>query len=182
MARLFDEITPELAAFIAAQPLFFVATAPAGTDGHVNCSPKGLDTFRVLGPHDVAYLDLTGSGAETIAHVRENGRITFMFCAFDGRPSILRLHGRARAIPWSSPEADALRARFEPLPGARSIVHAQIERVATSCGYAVPIMRKESDRTTLLDWATKKGPDGLNTYRREKNSESIDGLSAHTDA
>ena len=182
MARLFDEITPELAEFIAAQPLFFVATAPAGDDGHVNCSPKGLDTFRVLGPREVCYLDLTGSGVETIAHVRENGRITFMFCAFEGRPSILRLYGRARAIPWTSSAADPFRRRFEPLPGTRSIIHARIERVATSCGYGVPVMHKESDRPTLLDSATKKGPRGLETYRREKNTESIDGLPALTEA
>jgi hypothetical protein len=178
MAKVHDEITPELRAFIARQPLFFVATAPLAETGHVNLSPKGLDTLRVLDGHTVAYLDLTGSGNETAAHLLENGRITFMFCAFTGAPKILRLYGRGRAVLPDAPEWEELRARFPDLPGVRQIVVAAVTRVQTSCGYAVPRMETVEQRDTLVRWAEAKGEDRLSGYRQEKNTVSIDGLPA----
>jgi Pyridoxamine 5'-phosphate oxidase len=175
MGRVLEAITDELAEFIAAQRVFFVATAP--TDGgHVNVSPKGLDTFAVLDPNTVAYLDLTGSGVETVAHLRENGRITIMFCAFDGKPNILRLYGRGEVLPIGEPSADALLPRFGEYPGARSVICVQVDRVSTSCGYGVPLLSYEGERDQLLQFAERRGPDGLVEYRDEKNAVSIDGL------
>ena len=175
MGRVLGVITDELAAFIAAQRVFFVATAP--TDGgHVNVSPKGLDTFAVLDANTVAYLDLTGSGVETVAHVRENGRITIMFCAFDGKPNIVRLYGRGEVLPLGEPEADALLPRFGEYPGARSVIRVEVDRVSTSCGYGVPLLSYEGERDQLLQFAERRGPDGLVEYREEKNAVSIDGL------
>jgi hypothetical protein len=162
--------------FIAAQPLFFVATAPRADDGHVNVSPKGLDTFRVLSAKCVAYLDLTGSGNETAAHLLENGRITLMFCAFSGKPSILRLYGRGRCVLPHSPEWPELSGRFTLLAGARQIIVCEVERVQTSCGMAVPQMQLESQRDALLKWAAAKGDEGLRQYRQKKNLQSIDGI------
>jgi Pyridoxamine 5'-phosphate oxidase len=175
MGRVFDAITDELAAFIAAQRVFFVATAP--TDGgHVNLSPKGLDTFAVLDPKTVAYLDLTGSGIETVAHLRENGRITIMFCGFDGKPNIVRLYGQGEVLPTGEPETDALLPRFGSYPGARSVIRVGVDRVSTSCGYGVPLLHYEGERDQLTTWADRRGPDGLVEYRGEKNAVSIDGL------
>jgi hypothetical protein len=171
-----ERITPELTEFLEAQPVFFVATAPLADDGHVNLSPKGYDTFRVLDEHTVAYLDLTGSGAETMAHLRENGRITLMFCAFSGRPNIVRLFGRGDVLPVGTPEAAPLVARFPTLPGARAVVTIDVDRVQTSCGYAVPLMELVDDRNQLIEWAAKKGDEKLEEYRQEKNATSIDGL------
>lgn len=178
MGRVLESISAEIAEFVAAQPVFFVATAPRSDEGHVNCSPKGLDTFRVLDPNTVAYLDLTGSGAETIAHVRENGRITLMFCAFDGKPNIVRLYGRARVIAWDHPDSEPFRARFPAFRAARSIVEVNVHRVSTSCGYGVPILRLEGDRAQLLDWAERKGDAGLRAYWHDQNATSIDELPA----
>ena len=178
MGRVLDEITPDIATFLERQPVFFVATAPTGADGHVNCSPKGLDTFAVLGPHDVAYLDLTGSGAETIAHLRENGRITLMFCSFEGAPNIVRLYGHGTAMSASHPEASPLLERFPEFPGARGVIRVLVDRVSTSCGYGVPILRTVEERSRLLEWAEKRGEEGLREYRRENNTRSIDGLRA----
>jgi Pyridoxamine 5'-phosphate oxidase len=175
MGRALDAISDDLAAFIARQHVFFVATAPSD-GGHVNVSPKGLDTFAVLDQNTVAYLDLTGSGVETIAHLRENGRMTIMFCAFDGKPNIARLYGRGKVLPIGEPEADALLSRFRAYPGARSVIHVQIDRVSTSCGYGVPLLGYEGERDQLLQWAERRGPDGLVEYREEKNAASIDGL------
>ena len=175
MGRVLDAITDELAAFIAAQRVFFVATAP--TDGgHVNLSPKGLDTFTVLDPNTVAYLDLTGSGIETVAHLRENGRITIMFCAFDGKPNIVRLYGRGEVLAIGEPDADALLPRFGSYPGARSVIRVHVDRVSTSCGYGVPRLTYDGERDQLTTWAERRGPDGLVGYREEKNAVSIDGL------
>jgi hypothetical protein len=176
MAKTYDAITPELHKFIVAQPLFFVASAPLDAAGHVNLSPKGLDSLRVLSPHQVAYLDLTGSGNETSAHLRENGRITFMFCAFAGPPRILRLYGCGRTVLPTSPEWDELRARFPIFPGVRQIIVADITRVQTSCGFAVPLMQYEGQRDTLIRWAEAKGEHGLVDYWQEKNVSSVDGL------
>jgi hypothetical protein len=177
MGKVFDHITDELRAFVAAQPLFFVASAPLAGDGHVNLSPKGLDGFRVLSPRRVAYLDLTGSGNETAAHVQENGRITFMFCAFAGPPRILRLYGTGRVVLPDTPGWAELRGHFPELPGARQIVAAEITRVQTSCGFGVPLMDDPHQRDTLIRWAEAKGDD-LPAYRKQKNARSIDGLPA----
>jgi hypothetical protein len=175
MGRVLDAITDELAAFIAAQRVFFVATAP--TDGgHVNLSPKGLDTFTVLDPSTVAYLDLTGSGIETVAHLRENGRITIMFCAFDGKPNIVRLYGRGEVLPTGEPEADALLPCFGEYPGARSVIRVRVDRVSTSCGYGVPLLEYAGERDELLKFAERRGPEGLVQYREDKNAASIDGF------
>lgn len=178
MAKKFEAITPELARFIAAQPLFFVATAPLAASGHPNLSPKGLDTFRVLSASRVAYLDLTGSGNETAAHLLENGRITFLFCAFGGDPRILRLYGRGRVVAPGAEEWEGLAGAFPAYSGARQVVVAEIEFVQTSCGFGVPAMELAGQRETLIRWAEAKGPEGLAKYRREKNARSLDGLPA----
>lgn len=173
---LLSEIDATLKKFIEAQPMFFVATAPLAAHGHLNLSPKGLDSFRILGPRQVAYLDVTGSGVETVAHLKENGRIVFMFCAFQGPPKILRLHGHGRVLEPATPEFQAMAMHFPAYQSARSIIVADISRVADSCGYGVPLMQFEASRQQHFAWAEKKGPDGLKTYRKEKNSRSIDGL------
>jgi hypothetical protein len=176
MARTYDGIDDDLREFIESQHVFFVATAPSGAGGHVNVSPKGLDTFRVVDDHTVAWLDLTGSGVETLAHLRDNGRITIMFCAFDGPPRIVRLHGHGVALPLGDPDAVSLLAGLPDYPGKRSIVRVAVERVSTSCGYAVPRLDYQGDRPTLVQWAERKGPDGIAAYQAEKNASSLDGL------
>jgi len=175
--EVFDRISDELAAFIAVQPLFFVATAPL-SGGHVNLSPKGLDTLRVVDPTTVAYLDLTGSGNETSAHMAENGRLTIMLCSFDSKTMILRLYGRGRTVLPADAEFATLRPRFADLPGERQIIVLDVERVQTSCGYAVPRMDNPRHRDTLVRWAEKKGPEGIVDYQQQKNVLSIDGLPA----
>lgn len=176
MARAHESISPELRTFIEGQHVFFVASAPTGPDGHVNVSPKGMDTFRVLGPTRVAYLDLTGSGNETAAHLVQNGRITFMFCAFDDTPRILRLYGTGRAIGPGSAEWAELAPLFPSLPGSRQIILADVSRVQTSCGFGVPLMNFAGHRDALVRWAQAKGEDGLLRYRDQHNRASIDGL------
>jgi len=183
MGRAFDAITDQMCEFIERQHVFFVATAPSGDDGRVNLSPKGYDSFRVLGPNRVAYLDLTGSGAETIAHVRQNGRITFMFCAFEGKPNIVRLYGRARVIAPSDTDAEDISAHFtdamDPPEGAtRSLIVAEIDRTSNSCGYSIPFMEYVEERPRLIEWADAKDTPTLDAYRAEKNRTSIDGLPA----
>ena len=176
--KLHDAIGARLREFIERQHVFFVATAPLDAEGHVNVSPKGLDTFRVVDERTVAYLDLTGSGSETVAHLRENGRITVMFCAFDGSPNIVRLHGRGRYVTDQDDEFGSWSSRFGNHPGMRGVVVVDLERVSDSCGYAVPHMSYEGDRDLLTSWATNRGPEGLVRYRAEKNATSIDGLPA----
>ena len=177
MAKLHEHITDSIRSFIEKQHLFFVATAPLSAEGHVNLSPKGLDSLRVLSRDRVAYLDLTGSGNETSAHLYENGRITFMFCAFDGPPNILRLYGTGRTVLLDSAEWDELYRQFPgDFAGVRQIIVADIDRVQTACGYAVPFMEFAGERETQRRWAESKGEDGLETYRQEKNLCSIDGL------
>ena len=178
MGKLYERIDQDLRAFIEAQHLFFVATAPLDAAGHVNVSPKGLDSLRVLDERTVAYLDHVGSGAETIAHVRENGRITVMFCAFAGSPKIVRLHGQGRAIEPQDADYATLRSLFPAAPGVRSIVRVDVERVSGSCGFGVPLYSYEGDRTHLADWADRKGEAAVAGYQREKNRTSIDGLPA----
>lgn len=174
MARTYDELSEDLIEWIGRQKIFFVATAPL--DGHINLSPKGYDTLRVLDPRRVAYLDLTGSGVETVAHLRHDGRITLMFCAFEGAPRILRLYGRGQVHPVDSEGFDALRPCFTPRLGMRSIITVDIERISTACGFAVPAMSYEGERHTLDEWAERKGDVGLVRYRAEANAASIDGL------
>lgn len=178
MGKVVDGITDELRAFIQAQPLFFVGTAPLAADGHVNLSPKGLDSLRVLGSRRVAYLDLTGSGNETSAHLAQNGRITVMFCAFQGPPNIVRLYGRGATVLPGDAAWDELRPLFPDHPGARQIITVDVHRVQTSCGFAVPRMELVGDRDTLQRWARNKGEARLAEYRQEKNARSIDGLPA----
>jgi hypothetical protein len=168
MATLYDTITDDLAAFIRAQPLFFVASAPLAPHGHVNLSPKGLDCFHICAPQQVAYLDLTGSGNETSAHLAENGRITFMFCAFAGSPRILRLYGYGRVVLPHTDAWPAFTRHFSDYPGTRHIIVADITRVQTSCGFGVPLMEYVGQRDTAIRWAEAKGEDGLVTYRHEK--------------
>lgn len=176
MAKVFDSINEELQKFIANQQIFFVGTAPLSPTGHVNLSPKGLESFRIISPNRVAYLDLTGSGNETSAHLLENGRITFMFCAFQDPPSILRLYGQGKTILPNSPEWDDLYSLFPFIPGARQIIVADIHRVQTSCGFAVPLYEYQAQRDTLVNWASKKGEQGIKEYHQQKNLVSIDGL------
>jgi hypothetical protein len=176
MGKVYERIDDRLAEFLGRQHVFFVGTAPSDPDGHLNVSPKGLDTFRILGPHTVAYLDLTGSGIETVAHLRDNGRITLMFCAFEGRPLIVRLYGQGRAVEPGDPEWDDLSTRFPDYPGARTVVVVDVERVADSCGYAVPLYEYQGERSQLIAYAETKGPEALNEYRAAKNRRSIDGL------
>jgi hypothetical protein len=176
MGKTYSSIDDTLRKFIAAQTVFFVATAPADPDGHVNISPKGLDTFRIWGDTTVAYLDLTGSGIETVAHLKENSRITVMFCAFDGAPNILRLYGRGRVIEPHHAEYAQLRAEFPPYEGERAIIAIELSRIADSCGYGVPHLKYEGERKQLTAWVENRGPDALRDYRLKKNLESIDGL------
>lgn len=170
--------------FIEAQHIFFVASAPLDAGGHVNLSPKGLDTFRILGPTTVAYMDFNGSGVETIAHLREeeNGRIILMFCAFQGPPDILRLHGRGRVVEPHQAEFATLAKNFPACDSARSIIVVELSRVTDSCGYGVPLFKYEGEREQLQVWARKRGPEGLKAYRQEKNQRSIDGLPGVSEA
>ena len=182
MAKVLDGIDGKLAAWLERQPVFFVATAPLSGDGHVNLSPKGtIGTFRVLDRETVAYLDLTGSGAETLAHLRENGRITLMFCAFDGKPNIVRLWGHGSAVLPSAPGFAGLAGSFPAHPGIRSVIRVAVTRVADSCGYAVPRMSLDSERDVLDLWSGAKDAAELAAYRVRTNATSIDGLLAWPD-
>ena len=176
MGKVLESLDDELRRFLGAQRVFFVATAPSGDGGHVNLSPKGYDSFRIVDDRTVAYLDLTGSGVETIAHLRQNGRITLMFCAFEGPPRILRLYGAGEVILPTDPRWADLAGQFSDTPGARSIIRVRVDRISTSCGYAVPFLEFRQERDTLRRWAEKKGPDGLSQYHQDRNALSIDGL------
>lgn len=178
MAKFSDTITDKQQVFIKDQHMFFVATSPLEEDGRINLSPKGLDCFRVLTPNKVAYLDMTGSGNETSAHVTQNGRITFMFCAFKGAPNILRLYGKGRSVLPGTEEWDTLMPLFTELPGVRQFIVADIHQTQDSCGFAVPFMTYEEERTQLTTWAEKMGPEKLVDYRQKKNATSIDGIEA----
>lgn len=179
MGKVYEALEGRVLNFVNSQPMFFVATAPDGPDGHVNLSPKGgRGTIVVLGPRTVAYLDYTGSGVETTAHLRQNGRITVMWCAFTGPPKIVRVHGRGEPVFPGDPRFADLVARFEvePMLGLRSVIVIEAERISDSCGYGVPFMDYVGDRPTMRQWAEKKGPERLEQYQRETNAASLDGL------
>ncbi len=178
MSKTYESITPEISAWIREQRMFIVATAPSSLDGHINVSPKGGDSFRVLGPLEAVYQDFTGSGAETAAHARENGRIVIMFCAFEGAPKIVRIHGHATLITIEASRYAEFMDLFPENPGTRAFVHIQVDRVSDSCGYSVPLYQFQSQRETLDRWASAKTPEELKAYRAAKNRQSIDGLPA----
>ena len=179
VGKNYPEIDGALRAFIERQKMFLVASAPSGSAGHVNVSPKGLDTFRVLGPRRVGYLDYNGSGVETIAHVRENGRLTIMFCAFEGKPNIVRLYGTGRVVEPGAAGYDDLLAAFG-LGGStakvRSIIVLEVERISDSCGFGVPLYSYVGDREQLTAWSERKTAEEIRAYQRGKNGVSIDGL------
>jgi hypothetical protein len=178
VSKTYEAIDGRLRAFIEAQHVFFVATAPL-EGGHVNLSPKGIGgTFVVVDEHTVAYLDITASGAETIAHLRENGRITLMFCSFERAPNVVRLHGRGRVVTVYDDEYAAWVGRFTEARGARAVVVVDVERVSDSCGYGLPLMEHVGERHLLPEHMERKGDEGLLDYRRAKNRTSIDGLPA----
>ncbi len=181
MGRTFDAIPDHLVSWMEEQPIYFVASAPLSADGHVNVSPKGGDSFRVIDANTVAYQDLTGSGAETIAHTRENGRLTIMFASFGDKPNIVRLFGTGEAVLPDDADFADLYARFPDHPGTRSIMRLRTREITTTCGYAVPMMELVGHRTTLDEWVDRKSPEDLDEYRVQKNSYSLDGLPALAD-
>lgn len=172
MAQLYGSLTPELEEFIQRQHIYFVGTA--GSEGRVNVSPKGMDSLRILSHERIAWLNLTGSGNESAAHVRENGRMTLMFCAFDKQPLILRVYGQAVAVHPRDAQWAGLQEQFPPRHGTRQFFVLDIELVQTSCGFAVPFMDFAGDRPTLENWAEKKGRAGLKEYWQQKNVTSLD--------
>lgn len=177
--KLHPQLDASLQDWIAQQHCFFVASAPLSADGHINLSPRGISQLVILDPSRVGFLDLTGSGNETAAHLLENGRLTIMFCAFSGAPQILRLFGRGEVVLPDSEQWHSLRPQFGPQqPGERQLIILQVERIQTSCGFGVPLMEYQGQRDTLLEWAEKKGADGIRQYQAEKNAISIDGLAS----
>ncbi|MEV8637354.1 pyridoxamine 5'-phosphate oxidase family protein [Streptosporangium sp. NPDC051023] len=176
MGKIHDRLNDRLREFIEAQPVYFIATAPE-QGGHVNVSPKGYaNTFHIIDDTTVAYLDLDGSGVETISHLRQNGRITVMFCAFSGPPNILRLYGTGRVVVPEDPEFPELIKKFGPHPGVRSIIVVDCDRISDSCGFSVPFMSFDKDRPLLDEWAERKDVQQRRAYRAKNNRESIDGL------
>ncbi|MEM9643959.1 MAG: pyridoxamine 5'-phosphate oxidase family protein [Planctomycetota bacterium] len=176
MGKVYDHLETPLMEFIRRQKMFFVATAPLASDGRVNVSPKGLDSFRILDERTVAYADLIGSGIETVAHLRENGRIVIMFCAFEGAPKIVRLHGRGDVIDRDHDSFDAMAASFPAYTGLRCFIRIRCERISDSCGFGVPLYEHQGPRSQLTDWAERKGKPELDVYLAKNNAASIDGL------
>ena len=176
MGKLYKQIDSDLSKWIKKQKVFFVATAPLSESGHINCSPKGGDSFHIIDPHTVAYLDFTGSGIETISHLKENQRILVMFCAFEGAPKIVRLHGKGEILYPDDKGYKNLISNFSPHKGSRSIIKINVERISDSCGMGVPLMKFKSQRDDLKRWADTKSVEELNEYREDKNKISIDGL------
>lgn len=176
MGKFSNAISPAHQTFIEHQKMFFVATAPLNREGHVNLSPKGLNSFRVLAPNRVAYMDMIGSGNETSAHLLENGRVTFMFCAFDGPPNILRLYGHGYTVLPQHEEWAVLSRLFAITLSTRQIIVADIDKVQTSCGFSVPLYEYTGERDHADKWAESKGAEGLEKYKQEKNRVSMDGL------
>ena len=174
MAAFFSQLDDKLTAFIREQHMYFVASA--NREGRINLSPKGMDSFRVFSPTRVGYLDLTGSGAETAAHILSDGRVTVMFCSFAAKPLILRLYGRGEIVRPGDSQWDSLSKEFPAYPGTRQIILLNLESLQTSCGFAVPRYELVEERQMLIEWSAKKGDDGLVEYRNKKNRISIDGL------
>lgn len=178
MGKIHENIDSVLQSWIEKQKIFFVATAPLSADGHVNVSPKGLDSFRILSSTQVAYQDLTGSGIETIAHINENKRIVIMFCAFEGPPKIVRLYGKGEVILPEHEQFHFFEEKFPKHKSTRAYINIALTRIQDSCGYGVPLYDFKSDRDVLTKWAEAKGDEGILEYRALKNKESIDGLPA----
>ncbi len=177
MAKVHSEISTELADWISEQPMYFVASAPRSDSGHINVSPRGVHSLRIMDPNQVLLLDLTGSGNETAAHVTENSRLTVMFCAFTGKPKILRLYGNAEAILPGHPDWATLRAEFpESIAAVRQLFRLNINRIQTSCGFGVPLMDFVAQREILSEWSEKRDEQALIEYRQNANAKSIDGL------
>ncbi len=179
MGRTYPSIDERLASFLLAQPVFFVASAPLAGDGLVNCSPKSNDgELAVIDPQRIGYLDRTGSGVETIAHLRENARIVLLFCTFKGPPRIVRIHGRGNVVVRDDEAFEGLSARFtaDRIEGVRSVVVVQAERISDSCGYGVPLMDFRQHRHQMAEWTARKGDEGIRLYWEESNSKSLDGL------
>ncbi len=176
MGKEFDAIDSRIRSWIERQKMFFVATAPLAADGLINCSPKGLDSLSVLGPKQLAYLDLGGSGIETVAHVRENQRIVIMLCAFDGPPKIFRFYGRGTVVEPQDSEFPGLLAKFPQHPAARNIIVVDVECIRDSCGYGVPEYDFRRQRDSMHNWLESKSEEELQTYFRDNNAESLDGL------
>jgi Pyridoxamine 5'-phosphate oxidase len=176
MGKTYDLIDEKLASWLSAQKIFFVATAPLSPNGHINCSPKDGASFRILDEQTVAYLDLTGSGIETLAHLKENGRIVLMFCAMEGAPKIVRLHGQGEPIEPDHPDFESMRAQYKNTTGLRAFFRIRLTRISDSCGFGVPQYEFRGERSQLKEWVERKGEANLAVYRREKNSRSIDGL------
>ena len=181
MGLTYPAIDDKMRAWVARQKMFFVSTAPLSGDGLLNCSPKGMDSFRILDDHTVGYLDLTGSGIETVAHLRENGRIVIMFCAFEGPPNIVRFYGTGSVHPKGTSGYDELLPHFEELAGARSIIKVDVSRIGDSCGYSVPLYDHVADRDVLTKWAENKKEKGVVAYQKENNQTSLDDLPALCD-
>lgn len=176
MANKHPALEGAIKEFIEGQQMFFVGSAPLDAKGHVNVSPKGLDTLRILGPKTVAYLDVTGSGIETVSHVKENGRIVLMFRAFQGPPKILRIYGTGRVVEPRDLEFAALQAHFPTLDGVRSIIVVELTDIIDSCGYGVPLFKYEGQREQHAAWTRKIGPEAVKAYQQNKNQRSLDGL------
>jgi len=176
MGKEYPIIDETIRTWIEQQKMFFVSTAPDSPTGLINCSPKGMDTFRILGEKSIGYLDLTGSGIETVAHLKENRRIVIMMCAFHGPPKIFRFHGKGEVLEKGSKAYEELLPRFVDFPGARAIIKVDVERIADSCGYSIPFYEFRGDRDVLLKWAEKKGEGGVVDYQEKNNRKSLDGL------
>jgi hypothetical protein len=176
MGKEYTEIDERIQKWISRQHIFFVATAPNAADGLINCSPKGLDSLRVLGPHEIAYVDTGGSGIETVAHLKDNGRIVLMLCAFDGPPKIYRFYGRGTALEPHEDGFDDILAKFPPMPAARNIIRINVERIIDSCGFGVPLYGFQQHRDSLPNYFEKQSEEDILEYRRSRNSESLEGL------
>ena len=176
MGKDYQEIDERISAWIERQSLFFVSTAPLADDGLINCSPKGLDGLRVLGPKQLVYADVGGSGIETVAHLRENGRIVIMLCAFDGPPKIFRFYGRGRVVENGDEDFEAFAELFAHMSRVRNFIVVDVDRIRDSCGYGVPLYELKRERDSMANWSASKSDEELEAYRREKNRESLDGL------
>lgn len=176
MGKEFEKIDAKIQHWIERQRLFFVSTAPRAEGGMLNCSPKGLDSLRVLGPHTLAYVDTGGSGIETVAHLKENGRIVIMLCAFEGPPKIFRFYGKGRVVEPQHPDFESLLAQFPAMPAVRNFIVVDVQCIRDSCGYGVPEYEFKRERDALKKWCDDKSDDELKAYRALKNRESLDGL------